>query len=53
VSALLWVRFGSHALVEACRVEDWEQLRKWLCNPADPTFASPFANRFVRINVDV
>lgn len=42
-----------YALFEACRTEDWGEVRKWLCNPAHPTFAATFANRFVRIDVDV
>jgi hypothetical protein len=42
-----------YALVESCRVEEWREVRKWLCSPAHPTFASTFANRFVRVDVDV
>jgi len=32
---------------------DWKDVRKWICNPADPTFISVFKNRFVRIDVDL
>jgi hypothetical protein len=32
---------------------EWEDVKKWICNPADPTFISVFKNRFVRIDVDL
>jgi hypothetical protein len=42
-----------YALEELCETEDWSSVRKWLCNPLDPKFASVFGKRFVRIDVDV
>jgi hypothetical protein len=32
---------------------EWKDVKKWICNPADPTFISVFKNRFVRIDVDL
>jgi hypothetical protein len=42
-----------YALDELCENENWADVRKWLCTPSHPKFASVFMNRFVRVDVDV
>jgi hypothetical protein len=42
-----------YALAEVCETEEWGDTRKWLCTSSHPKFMSVFANRFVRVDVDV
>jgi len=54
IYSMLLRTIRQYALDEVCETEDWSSVKKWICNPLDPKFASVFINNhFVRIDVDV
>jgi hypothetical protein len=42
-----------YAITQHTETSEWEDTKKWICNPADPKFTAVFANRFVRVDVEL